>query len=192
MISAVERGCRPTRSILWCWRIFGWRTTTIGSVATNRCRIGSNPSLWIVQKDSLRRRLVARWYLEDYDATIPNVSHPFVLASGGEERVIGLPRNYWVKQPSFTYMRGNPVGYSRGAMERMRRGLELGRLVKQCVEFGVTYDVRNALLNWIYSLDALWICSMYSHPGSSNMSQTLGCGGSRHWKVYWYRVSDAA
>ena len=42
-------------------------------------------------------------------------------------------------------------------MERIRRGLELGGLVKQCVEFGVTHDVGNALLNWMYSLDALWI-----------------------------------
>ena len=100
---------------------------------------------------------VRKAYLEDYVATIPNISHPFVLASGGTRLRTGVPRNRCSKEPSFTYMWGNPAVYSRGAMERMRRGLELGGLVKQCVEFGVTHDVGNALLNWMYSLDALWM-----------------------------------
>ena len=42
-------------------------------------------------------------------------------------------------------------------MERIRHGLELGGLVKQCVEFGVTHDVGNALWNWMYSFDTVWI-----------------------------------
>ena len=52
----------------------------------------------------------------------------------------------------FQYPWGMPIFYSRGALQMMERGYRANSLVLQCNVFGVTHDVGNAILNWMYSL----------------------------------------
>ena len=100
---------------------------------------------------------VRKVYLREYTATLIHVNKPLVLA-GGIVQPLGSRFNKCRQHDRFfKYRWGQPVMYSRGALRKMRRGLELGGLVKQCVEYDITHDLGNALLNWMYSFEALWM-----------------------------------
>ena len=55
----------------------------------------------------------------------------------------------------FKYPWGQPVVYNRAALERILPGLQQNGLVKQCMEYGVTHDVGNAILHWMYSIPSV-------------------------------------
>ena len=55
----------------------------------------------------------------------------------------------------YRYPLGLAVVYNRAALERILSGLQQNGLVKQCIEYGVTHDVGNALLHWMYSIPSL-------------------------------------
>jgi hypothetical protein len=59
--------------------------------------------------------------------------------------------------PQFLDAWGQPMIYSRGALEKVYRGLRLEGVTKQCEEYSVLHDVGNAILHWMYSLPELRI-----------------------------------
>lgn len=102
-------------------------------------------------------------FLRDY---LGQLSHqqPVVLAGGMPPKRLGqsgyktrrrTPYNC-SNDPNYTYPHGQPAVYSRAALQRIRNALELGGLVRQCREFGLTHDSGNALLHWMHSLDEIW------------------------------------
>ena len=80
------------------------------------------------------------------------------------------------KDNEFKYPWGQPVVYNRAALERILPGLEQNGLVKQCVEYGVTHDVGNALLHWMYSIPSV----KFRFPNAKQ--QLTWKRGKRNWK----------
>ena len=72
----------------------------------------------------------------------------------------------------YRYPFGLAVVYNRAALERILSGLQQNGLVKQCIEYGVTHDVGNALLHWMYSIPSV----RFRFP---NAKQQLT--ESKHW-----------
>mmetsp|Transcript_19430 Transcript_19430/g.29201 ORF Transcript_19430/g.29201 Transcript_19430/m.29201 type:complete len:428 (+) Transcript_19430:39-1322(+) len=52
----------------------------------------------------------------------------------------------------YRYPWGQPVIYSSASLNLIKRGLELGGLVKQCLEYNVTHDAGNAIFHWMYGI----------------------------------------
>jgi hypothetical protein len=87
---------------------------------------------------------LARSYIEKLTAGF-DASEPFIMGSGRHAGVFF----HWVKKgicqleyqcridPQFLYTWGQPVIYSRGALEKVSRGLRLEGVTKQCEEYSV-------------------------------------------------------
>lgn len=98
-------------------------------------------------------------------AFLTNISTSELLAitSGPAPRLLGqfgyLPLEktpyLCTKDMNYSYSWGQMVAYNRRTLQHIRRGLELGGLVKQCVEYGVFHDVGNAIFHWMYQLPDL-------------------------------------
>ena len=92
-----------------------------------------------------------------------SVNELLVMTSGPAPRLLGqfgyLPRRqtpyYCSTDWNYSYPWGQMAAYNRRTLAHVRRGLELGGLVKQCVEYGVAHDVGNALFHWMYQLPEL-------------------------------------
>mmetsp|Transcript_19743 Transcript_19743/g.29312 ORF Transcript_19743/g.29312 Transcript_19743/m.29312 type:complete len:472 (+) Transcript_19743:116-1531(+) len=54
--------------------------------------------------------------------------------------------------PDYRYPWGQPVIYSKASLNLIKRGFELGGLVKQCLEYNVTHDAGNAIFHWMYGI----------------------------------------
>jgi hypothetical protein len=117
--------------------------------------------------DYIRRRYIEK-LISGMDA-----SEPFVLSSGrfGGVSLLGQPgyldseeREYACRtDPQFQYAWGQPVIYSRGALEKIAPGLRLEGFTKQCAEYKITHDVGVQVFNWMYSLPELRIRTT-EHP----------------------------
>jgi hypothetical protein len=109
---------------------------------------------------------LARSYIEKLTAGF-DASEPFIMASGRYGGVLPLGQKGYLPtrkleyqcrtDPQFLYAWGQPVIYSRGALEKVSRGLRLEGVTKQCEEYSVTHDVGNAIFHWMYSLPELRI-----------------------------------
>ena len=119
---------------------------------------------WFVYMDDdvfIRRKYLAK-YVEPLDP-----SDRAILASGkngGKMSKLGEPSFNYGKSPypcssdlEYMYPWGQPVVYSRGALMRAATGFRLGGLVKQCLEYGVTHDVGNAIYHWMMQFPELRI-----------------------------------
>eukprot|EP00547_Thalassionema_nitzschioides_P018637 CAMPEP_0194254102 /NCGR_PEP_ID=MMETSP0158-20130606/31366_1 /TAXON_ID=33649 /ORGANISM="Thalassionema nitzschioides, Strain L26-B" /LENGTH=427 /DNA_ID=CAMNT_0038992017 /DNA_START=118 /DNA_END=1401 /DNA_ORIENTATION=- len=73
---------------------------------------------------------------------------------------------YCSDDQDFKYPWGQPVIYSRGALEVISNGLRLNGLLSECVAYGMLHDVGFQIFNWMYSLPALLI-SLSDHYKST-------------------------
>jgi hypothetical protein len=111
---------------------------------------------------------LARSYIEMLTLGL-DASEPFIMASGrySKGQVLPLGQQGYMRpstqqyrcrtDPQFQYAWGQPVIYSRGALEKISRGLRLEGLTKQCAEYKVMHDVGNQVFHWMYSLPELRI-----------------------------------
>jgi hypothetical protein len=104
---------------------------------------------------------VRRDYLEKFVSDI-DPSQDVILPSGrygGINNKLGKPSfaremspYNCSNEPKYMYPWGMPVIYSRQALLSLQNGLRLGGLTKQCIAFGVTHDVGNAIFHWMYQI----------------------------------------
>jgi hypothetical protein len=76
----------------------------------------------------------------------------------------------------FRYPWGQPVIYSRAALNLITPGLRAGGLVKQCLEFQVTHDVGNAIFHWMYQIPDYSI-KVHMFPNNVVASEAFGVHG---------------
>jgi UDP-galactopyranose mutase len=95
-------------------------------------------------------------YMEDYVAGL-NSSDAFVLTAK-PLRALGVTfgqhehRQNCSTSPDYMYPWGQPVVYSKAALEQVVTGFTLGSVTKQCKVFGVTHDVGNPLVHFMYMM----------------------------------------
>lgn len=76
---------------------------------------------------------------------------------------------------NFTYPWGQPVFYTRGALQLVASGLRAGGLMKQCEEFQVTHDAGNAIFHWMYSIPEVRV-RFFTYP-TRHDDETFGSHG---------------
>jgi len=97
-------------------------------------------------------------YLADLLTDFQPPSYPMAAISYNQQLSLGYPRQKTCRSTAkdqtdeFVYPWGQPIFYSYGAVAMMADGYRANSLVRQCMSFGVTHDVGNAILNWMYSL----------------------------------------
>jgi hypothetical protein len=119
---------------------------------------------WIVfmDDDMYVRSSHLRAFVSQFDS-----NQPMLVIGGGRRsshRALGQPGfarfspyHCSKSNPHYLYPWGQPVIYSRGALWRIRSGLQAGGLVRQCRTFLVSHDVGNSILHWIYGLPVVLI-----------------------------------
>lgn len=53
---------------------------------------------------------------------------------------------------NYLYPWGQPVVYSKAGLERIKNGLKFNAMTKICSSFGITHDVGNPIMHWMYML----------------------------------------
>lgn len=111
---------------------------------------------WLVYHDD--DNFVRSSYMRAFLTNI-SIGELLVMTSGPAPRLLGQfgwlsKRSPYMCSSDFNYSFpwGQMVAYNRRTLHHLRRGLELGGLVKQCVEYRVNHDVGNALFHWMYQL----------------------------------------
>jgi hypothetical protein len=114
---------------------------------------------WFVYSDddNYFRLPILNGILTQLDPTVPQIA-----TSGGmlsDTNPLGKSGYMKKKSPydcssdeNKMYPWGQPVVYSRAALARIQRGLQLEGLTKECVAFDVTHDTGNAIFHYMHSL----------------------------------------
>jgi hypothetical protein len=121
-------------------------------------------------------------YLTEFLNVDPAV--PYIVTSGGvtakflgEWGYKGISGAYKCSsKDEFRYPWGQPVIYSRAALELVTPGFRAGGLVKQCNEFLVTHDAGNSIFHWMYQIPDYAI-KFHMFPGDRVKSEAFGVHG---------------
>jgi hypothetical protein len=72
---------------------------------------------------------------------VPQLAKQDSIRALGHVGYLGRP-NYTcaIDDANFTYLWGQPVFYTRAALQHVSNGFRAGGLVKQCIEYQVTHD----------------------------------------------------
>jgi hypothetical protein len=90
--------------------------------------------------------------------------------------------------PEYRYPWGQPVVYSRAALQYVQSGLAAGGLTKQCREFNVTHDAGNPIFHWMYGLPD-YVIKFHMFPtGGKVKSEMLGVHGIHRYRSDVNRV----
>lgn len=121
-------------------------------------------------------------YMEDFVAGL-NASDAFCLTSKPLSQLgktFGPASEQHDCSTSLDYMypRGQPVVYSKAALEQVVTGFALGSVTAQCKEFDVTHDVGNPIIHFMYMMPEVRLPTITNTvPESWNDNDTDGILG---------------
>eukprot|EP00522_Entomoneis_paludosa_P008173 CAMPEP_0172455572 /NCGR_PEP_ID=MMETSP1065-20121228/12133_1 /TAXON_ID=265537 /ORGANISM="Amphiprora paludosa, Strain CCMP125" /LENGTH=535 /DNA_ID=CAMNT_0013208037 /DNA_START=24 /DNA_END=1628 /DNA_ORIENTATION=+ len=128
-------------------------------------------------------------YLETFLAPLPSPQHEPIMLSSKPPRNLGVT---WMKDPEknsncstgldFQYPWGQPAMYSKAALNIIVNGFRNQAMTQICKTFGITHDVGNPIMHWMYILPEVQLPRIpnldpeyYGKPGG--VSHLLGVHG---------------
>ena len=108
-----------------------------------------------ILSQGLRRHLSAFDSTEPLIATAQGLRGPAAKRPPSYLGQFGYRRQYspykCKMELNFTFPWGQPVVYSKAALQLVAGGFRTNGLVAQCIEYNVTHDVGNAIFHWMYA-----------------------------------------